>query len=196
MEIIGLTGAARSGKSTVAEILRQEYDGVVEERAFADLIKASGALALGISFTGDDVGTQAIRKWADDLKLNHTIQIQNSKGQVIHQISGRQYLQRYGTEAHRNLFGPEFWIDAFDWEPPGVDLLVISDVRFENEAEAIQAKGGRIWKIARGVPANDHVSERPLDPRLLDVEIPNRGSISDLRIWVRRALAEELSRLV
>lgn len=196
MEIIGLTGAARSGKSTVAGILGEEYEGNVTEAAFADLIKVSSALALGITFSADAVGTDAVRRWADNLKLGHTIQIKDERDKVIHEITGRQFLQRYGTEAHRDLFGESFWVDALDWEPPDTDLLVISDVRFENEAEAIHERGGQVWEIRRGKPANNHVSEKPLDIRLIDVSIPNRGSISDLRAQIKLALAREPSRLV
>lgn len=188
MKIIGLTGAARSGKSTVAGIVGEEYEGEVKETAFSDLIKVSSALALGISFSADAIGTDAVRAWADKLKLGHTITIRDEREKTIHEISGRSFLQRYGTEAHRDLFGEDFWINALDWEPYNVDLLVISDVRFENEAEAIHERGGEIWQIQRGQPANNHVSEKPLDPGLIDIAIPNRGSISDLRAQVKIAL--------
>lgn len=196
MEIIGLTGAAQSGKNTVAEILAEEYGGKVDQTSFADLIKVSSALALGLTFHPDAVGTEAIRAWADRFKTQHTIQVLDEGDNVIHQITGRQFLQRYGTEAHRDLFGENFWIDAMNFHDRDCDLLIITDVRFSNEAAEIRTEGGKIWQVTRYNQTSDsHVSERPLDSRLIDVAIPNYGSISDLRGYVKMALAE-YSRLV
>jgi len=31
---------------------------------------------------------------------------------IEHSITGRQALQRYGTEGHRDVFGEDFWVDA------------------------------------------------------------------------------------
>ena len=190
--IIGLTGPARSGKNTVAEIITQEWSGPVREVAFADLIKLSAAKALGIKFSPDAVGTRAVRVWADVFKVHATIQIvDNRTGEVDHEISGRDFLQRYGTEAHRNLFDADFWVNYARLYEPGDGLVVVTDVRFDNEAHRIKTMEGSIWKVSRADvgPANAHASERPIDASLIDVEIPNNGSYSDLRSWVSHALS-------
>lgn len=190
--IIGLTGPARSGKNTVAEIISQEYGGRVREVAFADLIKVSAARALGIQFSPDQVGSKAVRMWADVFKTHATIQIRDDRtGEIDHEISGRAFLQRYGTEAHRELFDDDFWVKNAELSLPGDELVVVTDVRFDNEAHRIKSMKGFIWKVSRGDvgPVNDHASERPIDASLIDVEIPNNGSYSDLRSWVSHALS-------
>ena len=48
MRIIGLTGKARAGKDTVADILEEITEGRVDREAFADRLKLIAALALGI----------------------------------------------------------------------------------------------------------------------------------------------------
>lgn len=188
--IIGLTGYARSGKDTVARMLAAQEAGVVEQVGFSDLLKLSAARSLGLPWSPDGVGPQAVRDWADSLKTTHSIQVVDDTGQVVHEISGRRFLQRYGTEAHRDLFGDDFWVKAVDLDRPGVDLLLVNDVRFPNEAEHIREAGGEIWRVVRAEakPAGDHVTERPLPDHLVDREIPNNGSLEHLREYVTTAL--------
>jgi hypothetical protein len=69
--------------------------------------------------------------------------------------------------------------------------VVITDVRFANEAAAIRSWGGEIIRIDRpGVgPVNGHVSEAmPFEP---DEVIENDGTIEDLQDHLR-LLAEPL----
>jgi hypothetical protein len=62
------------------------------------------------------------------------------------------------------------------------DKVVITDVRFPNEADAIKALGGQIWRVKRlGVGAvNGHVSETAMDGYPVDQIFVNNGSIDDL----------------
>lgn len=190
--VIGLAGRARSGKNTVARFISELTDGPVEEAAFADLIKVSAARTLGIPFHGDDVGVAAVRQWSDDLKLRQKIQIVDDAGQVIHEISGRAFLQRYGTEAHRDLFGEDFWVEAVSLTRPGVAVLVLTDVRFENEAKAIRAAGGEVWRVERpDLPkaSDPHPSERPLPGALVDRTLINGDTPAELKEAVKTALS-------
>lgn len=188
--IIGLTGYARSGKDTVARMLAEEENGVVERVGFSDLLKLSAARALNVLTSPDDVGMKPVQEWADDFKTRHTIQIRDESGRVVHEIPGRTFLQRYGTEAHRELFGDDFWVEAVDLDRPGVDLVVVNDVRFANEAERIREAGGEIWQVVRAgaEPAGSHVTERPLPGDLIDREVPNHGTLDDLRGHIQSAL--------
>ena len=190
MRIIGLTGYARSGKDTVAALIAEHYDGRVKTVAFADLIKVSAARALGVLRHPDDVGTDAVRRWADQFKTGHRIQIQDAEGQVLHTVTGRQFLQRYGSEAHRDLMGEDFWIEQIDWEPD-CDLLIFTDCRFQNEAQAIHQRGGEVWRVNRpsSKPGN-HISEIALPSDAVDLELVNTGTIQDLAITVGRAVRE------
>jgi hypothetical protein len=175
--LIGLTGVAGSGKDTVREILDNtfEYDGI----AFADPIR--DMLAELLATVGVDHGWMTER---------------NLKEAEIPQlgVSYRRMAQLLGTEWGRTLH-PDFWLKIAEsrialfksYESKGV---VISDVRFPNEAEWVKAQGGIIWKIIRpGVePVLAHASEALIDTLPYDYVIDNRGSIDDLAIAVGAAL--------
>lgn len=94
MVIIGIHGQSRSGKDTVCQILMERYPAInFEKQGFADALKVSAARAFGLE--GSD--PELIAKM-DDLK---------SEGQISTpwgKISGRQFLQYYGTEAHGIYF--------------------------------------------------------------------------------------------
>jgi hypothetical protein len=63
---------------------------------------------------------------------------------------------------------------------------VITDVRFENEAEMIIGLGGQLWRIKRvGFgPVNDHVSESELDGYKVSQIFVNNGTLKDLEALV------------
>jgi hypothetical protein len=175
--LIGLTGVAGSGKDTVREILdaRHGYDGI----AFADPIRDMLRELL------DSVGVD--EKWMTEREL---------KEREIPELgaSYRQMAQLLGTEWGRTLH-PDFWLKIAEsrialfrkFGSPGV---VISDVRFPNEAAWVKAQGGVVWKILRpGIEAvRAHASESLVDTLPYDYVIDNRGSIADLKYAVDMAL--------
>ena len=214
MKLVGLTGKARAGKDTAAHFVqvwgdRQGF--TVERHSFAEKLKVSAARTLG--FEGDPAQCVA---FCDTLKLPEiTIEIHGEKLPPPHcgrffygldPISGREYLQRYGTEAHRGVFGSDFWVEALlaplddrvrALEAPQV--CVITDARFPNEAEAIRARGGEIWEVVRednpdalsgGLEA--HASEARLPDRLIDRTIVNGGDLAALEREVGIACLEVL----
>jgi hypothetical protein len=80
----------------------------------------------------------------------------------------REAMQTLGTEWGRQLIHPDLWLEAWRRRVAAVAefapaaQIVVDDVRFLNEAEAIWRLGGMIWRIDRegargGAPA--HVSE-------------------------------------
>jgi hypothetical protein len=69
----------------------------------------------------------------------------------------------------------------------GTDIdnrIVVSDVRFQNEIDAIHAKGGFIIKIHRDLPNESltslHESESNIDKFVGDYYIENNSSYDDL----------------
>jgi len=185
-KIIGLTGKAGSGKSTVALWLTtpHAHHPHGREAHFAAPIKAAIS-ALGLF------------PW-------HVIHGASAERATRHPTLGftaREALQRLGTEWGRALH-PDIW--ATLGVERALELLarrdtshvVISDVRFTNEARAIVAAGGEVWRIQRpgaGLTgaAAEHPSETEMDTDAFTDYVArvvhNTGSLDDLRAGVLRA---------
>lgn len=173
MDIIGLTGYARSGKDVSGKIIT---DTLGHTRfAFADPIRESlllldpfvcGAVRFGEALAMCD------GDW-DKLKANAAF------GKEV-----RRLMQIFGTEVGRNLFGYNVWIDQLERRAraAGADAVVITDVRFDNEAEWIRENNGWVIEITRPgiVPVNGHVSDSGLSRHLIHSTIDNDGTLEDL----------------
>lgn len=163
--IIGLSGYARSGKDTVAELLCLNYQ--FKRISFAlpirDAIYTLNPYLEGKIRVSDEVEDYG---W-DVAKSNPEL---------------RRLLQVFGTEVGRNLFGENFWIDQAFKRADEYERVVFSDVRFPNEADAIKEQGGKIWRINRRSHSavNSHASEHAMDNYLFDHAIYNNGSLDDL----------------
>jgi hypothetical protein len=70
---------------------------------------------------------------------------------------------------------------------------IVTDVRFPNEATALQKVGGKIIRINRPAvnPINAHSSETSLDDWEFDYTIDNNGSILDLQESIKNILINE-----
>lgn len=194
--LLGLHGAKQSGKSTAAMYIAdwcKENGFIASSAGFADKLKLS---AMRI-FEPDCTLEEAI-EWADVVKTSAEISVYKSTefspgaGRSF-SISGREYLQRFGTESHRDVFGDDFWVNQLlpygpndNWRDnflADTDLAIITDVRFQNEARRIMQLGGTIWQIQRSDLQSDdaHASELPLPDSLVDVYIDNNGTLEDFR---------------
>jgi hypothetical protein len=165
---------------------------LVRRDAFADRLKISAARAFG--FDGTEEECIAFCNIIKGEGWRILIQRDEDRDEGHHPVelcTGREYLQRYGTEAHRDVFGQQFWVKAVlpDGYPSDTErdntLLVITDVRFPNEAERVRECGGQVWKIDRPVERiaeSAHASETPLsDESLIDRTIRNHGDLDALR---------------
>lgn len=124
----------------------------------------------------------------------------------------RLLLQLIGTEAGRNIIHPNVWINSLFSDYKGVnnwDYLqeptkeeyerdsiypnwIITDMRFENELEAVKQRGGITIRVNRGEPKeNEHASETGLDNATFDYVIDNNGTIEELVEKVRIILKTE-----
>lgn len=94
-------------------------------------------------------------------------------------ISLRDLMQYYGTEICRKTLGDNIWIGSTMKKADEIvekyDICIIPDVRFKNEAEAINSSYlyGEIIKINRNVEQLSHKSEN-IDFEC-DYEIDNNG---------------------
>lgn len=171
--LIGLAGAARSGKDTAASFL---VGLGWQRKAFADpvremLYRLNPVLIDPLS----EAGTTTVAYEVD----NHGWEYTKSEFPEV-----RGYLQRCGTEAGRQVIGEDVWVDALfrghrAWGP-----TVITDVRFPNEAQAIKERGGFVVQVVRPdqplIDDADHVSERALDGWAFDETVLNDGTKGQL----------------
>jgi hypothetical protein len=145
--IIGLVGFAGSGKGTVGDILVNDHD--FTKLSFADAVKDATSAIFGWPrnlLEGDTDESRKFRETKDDFW----------SARLDRDFTPRLAMQLMGTEAGRNVFHTNLWVDVVErrikykqeWEFE--DNFVIPDVRFVNEIEAIRKWGGVIVRIARG----------------------------------------------
>lgn len=169
--IIGLTGAAGCGKNTVADIL---FKHGFTNFGFADPVYRAVASVLGV--TPDSLRDRAAKEKPIDWLGK----------------SPRELLQTLGTEWGRSTIRDDIWIQIAMRQVEnlkGQGGVILTDVRFENEAAAIKAAGGTIWKVVRdtaclAADAAKHSSEAGVPDHLIDEVVENSGSVADLEAAV------------
>lgn len=184
--IIGLTGAAGSGKDTVAEIIcgAAPYCHL----SFAEPIRAMLRALMRYAEESPDYMSKR------DLKEIHIPGIG---------ASYRHLAQTLGTEWGRHQV-PGLWInvasarmadikgqnDIFGADYPA--RFVISDVRFQDEAAFIRQRGGVIWRVVRPgtEPVRQHISEAGALTIEPDAIVPNAGTQAELRAQVADLLQQ------
>lgn len=182
--LIGISGAAGAGKDTFAKALADEmrasgHWAVVD--AFAANLKVSAAAAIGTTSGG-------LERFKRDGTMTISFHSPTAGAAGI-ELTVRQYLQKYGTEAHRSVFGDEFWVEdlltRYLATGPEEHIRIVTDCRFENESEVIGEKGGTVFFVTR--PEDDgigtaHPSEQ-FDWAVTHdhvVHVGNLGTLDDL----------------
>jgi hypothetical protein len=187
--LIGITGFARSGKDSVASYLRPQYTRI----AFADKLKAI-ALSLDpyvlIDCAAPALGDLEAEELCCDVRhVSDLMEHGADEDWLKAHTDYRVFLQNLGNSV-REVIGKSTWIDAAlrDREPG--KRYVITDVRYANEADAVRAAGGEIWRIERPDtgPANDHISELEMVHYPVDHVIVNDLDIPALRFKTARTL--------
>lgn len=189
VRVVGLMGYARAGKDTAAAILAEI--GGFEKIAFADALREL-AMVLDpiIAYVTPDesvdwYGLSGLVRYSTLLKA-----VGYEQAKAIPDV--RVFLQRLGSEGVRGVLGSETWVRA--WKERvrarvqrGPANIVVTDVRFANEAAAVQEEG-QLWRIVRpGTgPANAHVSESEQEAIVADVTIV-ATTLNELRQGVERA---------
>lgn len=175
--IVGITGKKNSGKDTAADYLVKKLG--FTKIGFADKLKESFAALF-------DISIEDIERLKNDPDTIVGIQRVLGLGEdtLYKTMTLRTALQRYGVEAHRDIFGQDFWVEAA-LGPTIWDLgtkIVVPDVRFENEARAIHRQGVVIEIVRPGLEDNDtRVSETGLPDELIDARVTNDDTIERLQ---------------
>lgn len=197
--LLGIHGKRRSGKNTAAEIL-ESWCGdkfVARSQGFADDLKKSGLASLGAfkHVLSEDALMVEWMALANALKEEGFITI-TIPGVADWTITGLEYWQFTGTEGHRDIFDPDFWINNLipkdkghlyaKWDQPDgslSQLMMVTDVRFPNEAERIKELGGLVLKVRRPEAEVEvkHDSEKDLPAHLVDEVIVNDEGLNEFK---------------
>lgn len=164
--LIGVNGTKGSGKDTIGKYLVENYG--FERLSFAQKLKDSAAALFDI----DPL------EW-EELKDNDLARIELWVNNRQHRtVSARYFLQLYGTESHRNIFGDDFWLEALfkNYDPWDGKNYVITDARFNNELKAIKERNGFNIRVVRQTETriiDPHVSEAPPARIYIDYDVYN-----------------------
>jgi hypothetical protein len=182
--IIGLTGKKECGKDTVGRHLVHKHG--FERVSFAYKLKQ--AVAALFDLEGVDDVDELKNNYGNSLDLVEVhldIVSHPQKGHYTKSFTWREFLQRFGTEMGRNTFGKDFWVDQALPMAYGMEFsdknIVVTDVRFENEALRIVDLGGRIIEIRRPTEHIDpHESEAGLPADMAEYVISNDSTLESL----------------
>ena len=159
--LIGISGKAGAGKDTLGKYLCDEYRCM--HYYFAKPLKEGAKIMFGLSDEQIENKEQVIEPWG---------------------ISPRKIYQLLGTEVGRGI-DVNIWVKNAEMFVKSVagHTVVITDVRFDNEAFWIRNRGGVVINIERDskdIYESRHSSEGGLKPDNIDLTIHNNGTIADM----------------
>ncbi|UIW13279.1 deoxynucleoside monophosphate kinase [Arthrobacter phage Crewmate] len=191
--LIGLIGKKRTGKDTFAAKLVRDHGYV--RVALADPLREA---ALGLdpivgTFPLQSEGLVRTREW----RLSDVVEELGWEKAKDYVPEVRRTLQRLGTESIRAL-DDQFWIrTAFQridaLRADGVPV-VVTDVRYPNEADAIRDATGYLVRIVRDLPEDGdaHASEKAMDDYREHLRVPNNQGVEELE-YLAGAIARDLT---
>ena len=136
--IIGFVGFLGSGKGTAGDFLA-EY-GFIRE-SFARPVKDIASMMFGWDRNMLEGNTEKSRKFRETPDTYWS----NKFGR---KFTPREALQKIGTEAVRDLFHENFWIQHLENRIDPTKNYVITDVRFPNEINWLREDfGGKIFEV-------------------------------------------------
>jgi len=141
--IIGILGRIGSGKSAAADILLNEHKFV--QVSFADSLKSAVSAVFGWKKELLDGFTSDARTWREQVDPWWAARL-NMPG-----LTPRKILQVWGTDLCRNQFHGDIWVASLERKLLEFPNVVISDVRFPNEVDAIRRNGGVLVTVERGL---------------------------------------------
>jgi DNA polymerase III delta prime subunit len=177
-KLIAFAGPSGVGKDTAAWLLTNKMPGNFQKFSFASRLKKICS----------QMSNLPVSRFSDPVK-------KNTQDDFLG-VTPKELAQFMGTEILRNQFHPDIhliWMheDRLDsvW-----DLHVITDLRFQNEYDYVQAQGGTVIQLYRDVPARGipgHVSDK-IDfnrkPGDKYHAIENNGTMHDLELALSRVI--------
>ena len=202
--VIGLSGKIKSGKSKVAEIIKEIY----EENKLRCEIKSFAQPIYEIVSKMYDTDIETIKK---QKRKNFPIYINTRQTSSGFKLSSyRDILQTIGTTA-RDYGDKDIWVNALfgtdcekvvtDMTSNGVACWVVDDLRFPNEAERILSCNGKLIRINRSdAEESEHIVENSLNDWVdWDLTIENnypteKEFIKELELILREYLEGKIAK--
>jgi hypothetical protein len=142
VKVVGFCGFISAGKDTAADYLCN-YHGFRRD-SFANSLKDAISCVFGWDRILLEGRTKEAREWRESPDKWWSARLGKT-------ITPRWILQYWGTEVCRHGFHDDIWIASLENKMrKTTDNIVISDVRFPNEIEAIHNVGGIVVRIKRG----------------------------------------------
>ncbi len=167
--IIAFSGKKGSGKDTAAAILEtqlKESGFLIRRDQFAARLKKACSIIFNTPM-----------EYFEDENLKKQIHSET-------RLTYRQILQKVGTDLFRNQIDSKIWARApFTKVLKEKEILILTDLRFRNEAEQVKLHGGKIIRINRpGLISDSHISETEMDDYgSFDYVIHNDGTLDQLK---------------
>jgi len=184
--IVGISGYGGAGKDTAADVLVAEAGFV--KMSFADPMRAMAAAMNPIVGIRRDEFEQAVPvRYVEAVGRIGYREAKDTYPEI------RTFLQRLGTDAGREVLGRDVWVNAqMDRIRDGIDV-VLADMRFKNEAAAVESRGGLTVRIERPDcgPVNPHISEVDLDDWPFMARISNDSTVEALASAIMEVTANE-----
>jgi hypothetical protein len=173
--LVGLIGRKRSGKDTLADVLVGKYG--FAKGGFADPLREA-ALATNPIVAYERPSLYVVA----EVRYREALNRYGYEGAKDRYPEVRTFLQRLGTDGIRAL-DDGFWVRIAEQRMDArTGPLVLTDVRFPNEAEAITKRGGYLIRVVRpGQPDDDdvHPSETALDDWPVNTRLENDGTLEE-----------------
>lgn len=174
LKIIGFAGRKRSGKTTLAKYLKNEENAIII--TIANFLKYLCCDLMNMSYeelnekkdNGYTFDVVPDNRWFNIIDKRTHIGIDNIKKELqnVHITSVRQLLQVIGTDVIRK-YNENWHVEKMIEEIQSYSedkLIVIDDVRFPNERDAILRLSGEVFFIVRpnSLTISNHPSETAL----------------------------------
>lgn len=222
--IVGLNGVLASGKDTVANIIKEELPNLsVVTTSFGQHLRhfilrcieqdTPEAFALTLDREAKDKPFRQVFDYdineyniliqcdvlMNKVKSRMCIKLKHKLMDALasYDLTLREVMQIVGTEVVRAAHNLT-WIKLAREEIARLnqenDLVLITDVRFDNEAKLVQELKGEVWEVLRpnnpysGTGIQGHKSEQKLPDELIDMLVLNDGTLEDLKFQVANLL--------
>jgi len=183
--VILITGQKRSGKDTVAKML-QEYLPKSTISSFAGPMKDITANTFNITLEELDYAK-------NEGRLKALLKFKR----LVFFTDFRKFLQRFGTEGMRPVFGDKVWVEQLVTTLPLENTVIASDWRFPLEKNYLEylgydVKTVKVLRENKREKKRDMHSSEQTDRLIADAVLVNDGTLDELHAQVARLAADIL----